>query len=67
MNRIRFFVFNLIRRIFWKSYNPNEDFTCCCCQKELYHRYLFCSSACSDKFDEWCLKTKEEREKCCLK
>jgi hypothetical protein len=32
--------------------DPNEDFVCGKCGKEVWGRYLFCSTECSDEFDK---------------
>ncbi len=52
MNKIRRFIFNWIRKTFWKDYDPNEDFNCGYCGKEMLRRYLFCSTKCTDLFDK---------------
>lgn len=46
MNKIKGFIFNLIRKLFWSDYDPNEEFVCGYCGKEMYHRFIFCSQAC---------------------
>lgn len=48
MNKVKRFIFNLIRKYFWKDYDPNEEFNCGWCGREMYHRYLYCSQVCSD-------------------
>lgn len=49
MNKLRRIFFNLLRSLFWIDYNPNEDFTCMNCGKEMYHRYLCCSPKCTEE------------------
>ena len=46
------FIYNLIRKLFWKSYDPNEDFVCMNCGKPVFRRYLFCCAKCHDEFYE---------------
>ena len=55
MEKIKKFVFNVIRYFFWSDYDPNEDFSCGFCGKAVYHRYLFCSRECQEKFEAECL------------
>ena len=52
MNKLKAYVFDLVRRLFWDDYDPNEDFNCCYCGKPVFHRYLFCSIKCTDKFEQ---------------
>lgn len=33
------------------QHNPNEEFICCQCLKEVNGRFLFCSMECEDKFN----------------
>lgn len=49
-NKIRKFVFDYIRKYFWKDYDPNEDFTCGVCGKQMLNRYLCCSNKCTNKY-----------------
>ena len=49
--RLMDFFFDLIRREFWKDYDPNEEFYCCHCCKPVFKRYIFCSDKC-EKLDE---------------
>ena len=49
MNRLRKMVFGFIRKYFWSDYNPNEDFGCMYCGKQMLRRYLYCSQRCQDK------------------
>ena len=43
-------LYDIIRRMFWKDYDSNENFICACCGKPLYERLIFCSKKCSDKY-----------------
>ena len=52
INNIRKTIFDFIRKNFWSDYDPNEDFNCGYCGKEMLRRFLFCSKECSDKFDK---------------
>lgn len=49
-NNVRRYIFNAARRLFWKNYDPNEDFTCVNCGKEMFGRTLFCSEKCGNEF-----------------
>jgi len=51
MNKIKKIIFNLIRRFFWNDYDPNEEFSCGCCGKEMFYRHLFCSQKRQDDFE----------------
>lgn len=53
MNKIKKFIFDLTRRVFWKDYDANEDFNCMWCGKEMFHRYLYCSQECDDCHKEF--------------
>ena len=48
MNKIRKLLFDFVRKTFWKDYDPNEEFSCGGCGKEMYKRYLYCSQSCED-------------------
>lgn len=48
--RARFY--DLIRRIFWRDYDSNEDFTCTECGKPVFRRTLFCSDRCY-RLSDW--------------
>ena len=61
INKIRLVVFNFIRKHFWDDYDPNEEFSCGYCDKEMYRRYLFCSQKCTDLFEE---ETSKEKYPC---
>ncbi len=50
-NRLKRKFYNFIRKMFWKSYDPNEDFSCGNCGKEMLRRFLYCSVECSEEFD----------------
>jgi predicted nucleotidyltransferase len=49
------FIYKLIRKTFWKSYDVNEEFYCCWCLKPVYNRYIFCSKKCEIECElaEW--------------
>jgi len=49
MNKIRKMFFGFLRKLFWADYDPNEEFSCGYCGKEMYGRYIFCSQLCEDK------------------
>lgn len=43
-------IFKLIRPLFVKDIDPNEDFYCGNCGKPVLTRILFCSQECDDEF-----------------
>jgi len=50
MNKIRKLFFDYIRKLFWKTYCPDEEFACGNCDKEMYRRFIFCSQKCENEF-----------------
>ena len=44
-------IYSIIRPLFVKNWDRNEDFYCCTCYKPLLRRYLYCSDECADKGD----------------
>lgn len=40
--------YGLIRPLFVRNIDPNEDYSCGTCGKPLLRRYIFCSKACQD-------------------
>jgi hypothetical protein len=49
---IKMFIYNCVRRYFWISYNPNEDFACMQCGKPVFKRLLTCSAKCWEEFED---------------
>lgn len=45
--RLRAFVFRIIRPLFVRNVNANEDYLCCHCEKPVLRRLMYCSLACS--------------------
>ncbi len=43
--------YKLIRPLFVKDVDLNEDYNCMQCDKPVLRRFLFCSEKCSAKFD----------------
>lgn len=43
--------YNLIRPLFVKNLDENEDFLCCYCNKPILNRDLFCSERCQMWFN----------------
>ena len=56
-NKFKSFIFDLIRYLFWKDYDVNEDFRCSNCGKEFYKRQIYCSVKCSKEHEEYIRKT----------
>ena len=56
MNKLRKFIFNLIRKYTWSDYDANERFGCMQCGKQMLNRYLFCSTKCTDEFEKKLMK-----------
>lgn len=44
---IKAIFFKIIRPLFVRNVDSNEDFTCCLCGKPVLRRFLFCSKKCS--------------------
>lgn len=44
--------YDLIRPLFVRDWDRNEDFVCGHCGRPVLRRYLFCSIECADRFDE---------------
>lgn len=44
------FIFDLIRPLFVKDIDPNEDYNCMECGTPVLRRILYCSTKCSRKF-----------------
>lgn len=40
--------YDLIRPLFVRGWNKNEDFNCGLCDRPVLRRYLYCSSECSE-------------------
>lgn len=49
--KIKYFIYDKIRKFTWKDYDSNEDFYCGYCMKPVFRRLLFCSKKCSDLFN----------------
>ena len=47
--KIKAWLYKLIRPLFVKNINPNEDFICMTCCAPVLRRYLFCSVKCGKK------------------
>lgn len=48
MNWFKKYLYGLIRPLFVKDIDPNENFKCGFCGKPVLKRILYCSSICSD-------------------
>ena len=46
------FVYRIIRPLFVKDLDPNEDYVCLMCCKPVLTRDLYCSAKCSRECDE---------------
>ena len=44
--------YDAIRPLFVYDVDPNEDYTCCWCNKPVLKRVLYCSEECSIKGEE---------------
>lgn len=55
-------LYKMIRPLFVKNIDPNEDFYCVYCNKPVLERYIFCSKECSEllEFNEILPYTNEE-------
>lgn len=42
----------LVRPLFVRDVDPNEDYRCCVCGKPVLRRYLTCSKRCGELFDD---------------
>lgn len=52
MNKIRKYVFDFMRWFWWDDYDPDEEFSCGHCGKQVLRRILFCSEHCSKEFSK---------------
>lgn len=44
--RIKAWLFRLVRPLFVRDVDPNEDYVCCHCGEPVLKRWLFCSDRC---------------------
>jgi len=54
MSRFEYFqrkIYHILRVLFWKSFDPNEDFGCGNCGRPVFRRFLYCNARCSQYFD----------------
>ena len=68
--KLKSYIYDKVRKTFWKDYDSNEDFVCGTCCKPVFRRYLFCSTECSEIFDYQCHQLSWRREgvlKMCIK
>lgn len=55
--------FKLIRPMFVKDIDPNEDFACIWCSRPVLERVLFCSAKCLNDADFWLGNRTEDETK----
>ena len=46
------FIYDMVRKIYWGDYGPNEDFFCMQCNKPVFRRILFCCLECEKSFED---------------
>jgi len=49
---LRALVLRMVRPLFVKDIDPNEDFACAECGKPVLRRQLYCSVICTDMFED---------------
>lgn len=54
--------YEIIRFLFVKNIDINEDFNCGMCNKPVLRRYLFCSIKCEKNFDKSYIRVPREGE-----
>lgn len=45
---IKAWLFSIVRPLFVRDLDPNEDFACMQCGEPVFRRYLYCSRECAD-------------------